>query len=71
MRRGRFSNPDDVVRLALQTLGQVQGEDYDELDIETRTAIEEAEAQYERGEGRPWEEVRNELRSWFIDQKPT
>jgi len=71
MRTGRFTSPDDVVRVALQTLVQVQGEDYDDLDLETRAAIEESEAQCQRGEARPWEEVRNEVRSRFIDRKTT
>jgi Arc/MetJ-type ribon-helix-helix transcriptional regulator len=66
MRRGSFSNPDDVLQLALETLEQTRGEDYEDLDPQTRAAIEEAEAQYERGEGRPWEEVRAELRARFI-----
>jgi len=66
MSRGKFSDPDEVLRVALETLEQVQGEDYEDLDAETRAAIEEAEAEYERGEARPWEQVREELRARFI-----
>jgi predicted transcriptional regulator len=33
------------------------------LDEETVRAIEEGEAQLERGEGRPWDEVREELKA--------
>lgn len=66
MKKGNFSDPDAVLRIALQTLEQAQGCDYEDLDPETRAAIEKAEAQYERGEARPWEEVREELRTRFI-----
>jgi Arc/MetJ-type ribon-helix-helix transcriptional regulator len=66
MKNSGFSDPDDLLRIALQTLDQVRGEDYDNLDAQTRAAIEEAEEQYQRGEGRPWEEVREELRARFI-----
>lgn len=66
MKKGHFASPDDVVRTALQALDQVRGEDYEDLDEETRSAIEEAEAQHQRGEGRPWEEVREELKSRYI-----
>jgi acyl-CoA reductase-like NAD-dependent aldehyde dehydrogenase len=52
--------------MALQSLDPVRGEDYEELDPQTRAAIEEAEAQFERGEGRPWEEVREALRAKFL-----
>ena len=70
MKRAGFASADELVRVALQTLDQVGGDDYDELDAETRAAIEEGEAQYERGEGRPWEEVREELRARFINKRP-
>jgi Arc/MetJ-type ribon-helix-helix transcriptional regulator len=66
MKQTGFASPDELVRVALQTLEQVRGEDFEDLDPETRAAIDEAEAQYERGEGRPWEEVREELKARFI-----
>jgi Arc/MetJ-type ribon-helix-helix transcriptional regulator len=66
MKKGSFSNADEVLRVALQTLDQVKGEDYEDLDPQTRAAIEEAEAQYERGKGLPWAEVREQLRARFI-----
>jgi Arc/MetJ-type ribon-helix-helix transcriptional regulator len=62
MKRTGFSTADDLVRVALQTLDQVQGEDYEQLDAETRKAIEEAEAQHERGEGIPLDEAFERLR---------
>ena len=44
MKESGLPTADDVVRLALQTLEQVQAEDYDDLDPAVREAIEEAEA---------------------------
>lgn len=66
MRLGHFSTPDDVVRTALQTLAETRGEDYEELDPQTRAAIEEAEAQYQRGQGRPWAGVRAQILARFM-----
>jgi len=66
MRKCRCDNPDDLVRVALLTLDGLKGEDYDDLDATTRAAIEDGEAQFQRGEYRPWEEVREELRARFI-----
>jgi putative addiction module CopG family antidote len=62
MQRGVYSSVDDVVRVALETLNQVQGEDYEDLDEDTRAAIERAEAQYQRGEGIPLDQAFAELR---------
>jgi putative addiction module CopG family antidote len=62
MQRGVYSSVDDVVRVALETLNQVQGEDYEDLDEETRAAIERGEAQYQRGEGIPLDQAFAELR---------
>jgi predicted transcriptional regulator len=66
MKETGVDTADELVRVALQTLHQVRGEDFEELDAETRAAIEEGLAQADRGEGRPWEEVREELRARFI-----
>ena len=66
MKTGQFSDADEVLRLALQTLSQTEAGDYDDLDADTRAAIEESEAQLARGEGIPWEDVREELRARFI-----
>jgi hypothetical protein len=43
-----------------------RGEDYEELDPATRAAIQEAEAQFERGRARPWDGVREALRARFV-----
>jgi len=66
MKETGVGSPDELVRVALQTLHQVRGEDFEELDAATRAAIEEGLAQADRGEGRPWEELREELRARFI-----
>ena len=66
MKESGLTSADEVVRLALQSLDPARGEDYEDLDPQTRAAIDEAEAQFERGEGRPWEEVREALRARFI-----
>jgi antitoxin ParD1/3/4 len=66
MKQGGFQSPDAVVRCALETLEQVEGEAFEDLDDATRAAIERAEAQADRGEGRPWEEVKAELRARYL-----
>jgi predicted transcriptional regulator len=60
------STADELVQVALQTLDQVQGESFEDLDPDAQAAIEEGLAQAGRGEGRPWHEVREELRARFI-----
>ena len=66
LKKGRHKSADAVVRHALETLGRVEGETYEQLDEETRAAIERAEAQASRGEGRPWKDVKAELRQRFL-----
>jgi Arc/MetJ-type ribon-helix-helix transcriptional regulator len=66
MTKGRFATPDDAMQTALRLLDRARLEDYEELDSQTRSAIDEAEAQYQRGEGRPWEEVRAEVLARFV-----
>lgn len=66
MKQSGIETPDELVRLALRALDTTRGEDYENLDGDTRAAIEEAEAQLARGEGIPWEKVREELRARFI-----
>jgi Arc/MetJ-type ribon-helix-helix transcriptional regulator len=66
MKQAGYSSPDELVRLALQTLDHVRGEDYEDLDAETRAAIDEAEAEYERGEGIPVDEAAARLRSKYF-----
>jgi hypothetical protein len=52
MKQCGFSTADDLVKLALRTLDQTQGEDYDQLDPQAQAAIEEAEAQCASGQAR-------------------
>jgi predicted transcriptional regulator len=66
MQEAGVDTPDELVRVALQTLHQVRGEDFEDLDAATQAAIEEGLSQADRGETRPWQEVREELRARFI-----
>ena len=68
MEQSGVDSPDELIRLALQTLDESRSEDYDSLDADTRAAIEEAEAQFERGEAMPWEQVREALRARFVKE---
>ena len=68
MRKHGYSSPDYAVRVALEKLDQKEGEWIEDLDPETQAAIEEGLAQADRGEGRPWEEVREEIRARFIPE---
>ena len=61
MKSGGFPTADDVVRCALETLGPQDVGVLEDLDEETLAAIAEGEAQADRGETRPWEEVRAEF----------
>lgn len=66
MKTGLFANADDIVRLALQTLEQIEEGDYSDLDQETRDAIEQGEVEFQRGEFRPWSKVRAKLKKRFV-----
>lgn len=66
MKKGHYATPDETMLAALPTLDEVHGDDYEDLDADTRKAIEEAEAQYQQGEGRPWSQVREELINRFV-----
>lgn len=67
MRETGVSTPDELVQVALQTLDQITGVDVQDLDPETQAAISEGLEQADRGDIRPWQEVREELRKRFID----
>ncbi|HSU69607.1 MAG TPA: hypothetical protein VLJ39_22170 [Tepidisphaeraceae bacterium] len=66
VRRGRFSTPEAVVDAALDLLRRVSEF---EPDVEDLQAIEEGQAQLERGEGRPWEELRTQLKAKYLTGK--
>ena len=68
MRTGHYATPDEAVRAALQTLGEVEGAPLEDLDPETQAAINLADAQGDSGEGRPWEQVREELRARYLNK---
>ena len=68
MKETGVGTPDELVRLALQTLQQTRGEDFDALDSSTQAAIEEGLDQADDGKTRPWESVREEIRNRFIDK---
>jgi Arc/MetJ-type ribon-helix-helix transcriptional regulator len=68
MKQEGYATPDELVRVALQTLDQVQGEDLEQLDPDTQAAIEEAEAQYQRGEGIPLDEAMMRLKRKHLGQ---
>jgi Arc/MetJ-type ribon-helix-helix transcriptional regulator len=63
MRKGGYRSPDDLVRVALEVLDQVEP---DQLDEQTLAAIDRAEDQIERGECRDWDEVKAELRAKYL-----
>lgn len=58
MHKGGYSDPDQAVRVALETLDQLDSED---LDDRALAEIEEGLAEADRGDTRPWEQVRSEL----------
>ena len=60
VKAGRFHSPQEVLEEALSRMMA------EEPDQETLAAIEEGESQVDRGEGRPWEQVREELRSKYL-----
>jgi Arc/MetJ-type ribon-helix-helix transcriptional regulator len=59
---GHFRSPEEVLEEALLRMME------EEVDEETLAAIEEGDAQLDRGEGRPWEEVREELRAKYLGE---
>jgi Arc/MetJ-type ribon-helix-helix transcriptional regulator len=67
LKKGGYSTADDIVRVALETLDRCEA---DPLDDDTWQAIEIAEAQYQRGECVPWEQVRAELEAKYPPTKP-
>lgn len=68
MKETGAASPDELVRLAVQTLGQIQGVAFEDLDQETQAAIDEGEAQYERGEGIPLDQAFAQLRRKYLGE---
>jgi Arc/MetJ-type ribon-helix-helix transcriptional regulator len=71
MKKGRFATADETMQAALRVLGEAtrsgshEDSSYEDLPADAREAIEESEEQIERGEGRPWSEVRSEILAQF------
>ena len=61
VRSGRFASAEQVVAEALARLM----EDADEIDDETYSALQRGDEQLARGEGRAWEDVRDELKAKY------
>lgn len=66
MKKHGCSTPEETVRLALEQMAREDAGFIEDLDPQTQTAIAEGLAQADRGEGRPWDEVREELRLRFV-----
>lgn len=63
VRQGRFSSATEVIEAGLARL--MLDPEPDVLDAEDIAAIREGIAQMNRGEGRPWKEVRAELKAKY------
>lgn len=61
VRAGQYATPEDVIHTAVARLEIDEAFDGEDLDTTALAAIEEGLAQDNRGEGRPWEQVREEL----------
>ena len=62
---GQYATPEDVIHSAIARLQIDEEFDREGLDDEELAAIEEGLAQANRGEGRPWAEVREQLRAKY------
>lgn len=54
MKAGDYTSPDEVIRIALESL---EADTFEDLDDDTRAAIERGDAQVERGEGIPLDDA--------------
>jgi antitoxin ParD1/3/4 len=66
MQKGGYATPDDVLRIALQTLYELEAAPLEELDPQTQAAIEEGLAQANRGEGIPLDEAFKRLNQKYF-----
>jgi putative addiction module CopG family antidote len=65
---GRYDSPDAAVNAAVAKLKAEEdllSEDLDDADV---AAIEEGLAQLDAGQGRPWEDVRAELKAKYLSR---
>jgi len=65
---GRYSSADAAVNAAVARIKAEEELLAGEVDDDDLAAIEEGLAQLNRGESRPWEEVRAELRAKFLSK---
>jgi len=63
VKSGHFRSHDEAVEAAVR---QMKLERQYELTDEDAAAIEDGESQLDRGEGRPWEELRVELQAKYL-----
>jgi putative addiction module CopG family antidote len=68
VRAGRYDSPTAAVNAAVSRLKAEQDLLSADLDDDDLAAIEEGLAQLNRGEGRPWEEVRAELKAKYLSK---
>lgn len=61
MKETGIDSADALIRVALQTLHQSRGDDFEDLDAGTRAAIDEGLSQADRGETTPWGELRTRV----------
>lgn len=66
MSRTNCRDPDALIYAALEMLRKIENVVIEELDPDTQAAIALAEEQSARGEGRPWSEVKRELRKRLL-----
>ena len=63
---GRFGSADDAVNAVVARYVAEQELLAEELDDDDVAALEEGLSQLDRGEGRPWEQVRAELQAKYL-----
>jgi predicted transcriptional regulator len=63
MKKGGYSSPDEVMRIALEQWDRQDADPDEDLDEKGLAAIEEGLAQAERGECRTLDDVRAEFRA--------
>ena len=66
VKSGRFDSADAAVNAAVAKFQAEEELLAGEIDDGDLAAIEEGLAQLNRGEGRPWEEIRTELRAKYL-----
>lgn len=66
MKECGIETADELVQFALRALSPTRGPDIEDLDADTQADIAEGIAQADRGEMRPWAEVKEELRTRYM-----